>query len=116
MKKKLLAGIAVLLLAFLYYYIELPAINIHESGFWFFLVAVIGIIVVVYAIRKRLYGTIQLKQSKGIKAGVILMLVIIAVYAVGSLLFFSNYQCKEISKSCDPGGTGPYRRYPGNQF
>ena len=46
MKKKLLAGIAVLLLAFLYYYIELPAINIHESGFWFFLVAVIGIIVV----------------------------------------------------------------------
>ena len=86
MKKKLLAGIAVLLLAFLYYYIELPAINIHESGFWFFLVAVIGIIVVVYAIRKRLYGTIQLKQSKGIKAGVILMLVIIAVYAVGSLL------------------------------
>ena len=45
MKKKLLAGIAVLLLAFLYYYIELPAINIHESGFWFFLVAVIGIIV-----------------------------------------------------------------------
>lgn len=86
MKKKLLAGIAVLLLAFLYYYIELPAINIHESGFWFFLVAVIGIIVVVYAIRKRLYGTIQLKQSKGIKAGVILMLGIIAVYAVGSLL------------------------------
>ena len=86
MKKKLLAGIAVLLLAFLYYYIELPAINIHESGFWFFLVAVIGIIVVVYAIRKRLYGTIQLKQSKGIKVGVILMLGIIAVYAVGSLL------------------------------
>lgn len=86
MKKKLLAGIAVLLLAFLYYYIELPAINIHESGFWFFLVAVIGIIVVVYAIRKRLYGTIQLKQSKGIKAGVILMLGIIVVYAIGSLL------------------------------
>lgn len=85
-EKEILAGIAVLLLAFLYYYIELPAINIHESGFWFFLVAVIGIIVVVYAIRKRLYGTIQLKQSKGIKAGVILMLVIIAVYAVGSLL------------------------------
>ncbi len=35
---------------------------------------------------EKTYGTIQLKQSKGIKAGVILMLVIIAVYAVGSLL------------------------------
>ena len=34
MKKKLLAGIAVLLLAFLYYYIELPAINMKvDSGF-----------------------------------------------------------------------------------
>ena len=86
MKKKLLAGIAVLLLAFLYYYIELPAINIHESGFWFFLVAVIGIILVVYAVRKRFYGTVQLKQSKGIKAGVTLILVIIAIYAIGSLL------------------------------
>ena len=37
MKKKIAAGFAVVILAFLYYYFTLPAINIHESGIWFFL-------------------------------------------------------------------------------
>ena len=37
MKKKIAAGLTLLVLAFLYYYVTLPAINIHESGFWFFL-------------------------------------------------------------------------------
>lgn len=44
MKKKLGAGLLVLVLAFLYYYVTIPAINIHESGFWFFLAAVVAVI------------------------------------------------------------------------
>ena len=51
MKKKIAAGLAVVVLAFLYYYFTLPAINIHESGFWFFLVASVVVILAVYGIR-----------------------------------------------------------------
>lgn len=38
--------------AFIYYYVTLPAINIHSSGFWFFIMAAIVAVMVVYTIRK----------------------------------------------------------------
>ncbi len=44
--KKIAAGLGILLLAFVYYYITLPAINIHESGFWFFLGTVVVLLLV----------------------------------------------------------------------
>ena len=37
-KTKIMAVIAVLLLAGIYYYVALPAINIHSTGFWIFLI------------------------------------------------------------------------------
>ena len=48
MKKKIAAGFAVVILAFLYYYFTLPAINIHESGFWIFMAAILVLILAVY--------------------------------------------------------------------
>lgn len=36
-EKKIGAGLIVILLGFIYYYVALPAVNIHESGFWVFL-------------------------------------------------------------------------------
>ena len=35
--KKIILGIALVLLAGIYYYIALPAVNIHSSDTWFFL-------------------------------------------------------------------------------
>ena len=40
---KVLAVIAALLIAGIYYYVTLPAINIHASGFWTFLMAAVVI-------------------------------------------------------------------------
>ena len=34
--KKIILGIALVLLAGIYYYIALPAVNIHSSDTWFF--------------------------------------------------------------------------------
>lgn len=37
--KYLISLVAILLIAFIYYYISLPAINIHSPGFWWFLIS-----------------------------------------------------------------------------
>lgn len=84
--KKIAAGLGILLLAFVYYYITLPAINIHESGFWFFLGTVVVLLLVIYAIRKKLRSPQEIKSSKFMKAGMFLILAIIVVYGVGTLL------------------------------
>ena len=44
----LLAAVA----AFVYYYISLPAINIHSSGFWMFIITIIVVVIAVYIVRK----------------------------------------------------------------
>lgn len=46
MKKKIILSVVVLLFAFIYYYIKLPAINIHSKGFWGFCIFVSALIFV----------------------------------------------------------------------
>ena len=45
-------GVLAAVVAFIYYYVTLPAINIHSSGFWFFIMAAIVVVIVLYVIRK----------------------------------------------------------------
>ncbi len=45
--KKIILGIALVLLAGIYYYIALPAVNIHSSDTWFFLLFLLVVIAVV---------------------------------------------------------------------
>ena len=104
MKKKILAGFAVILLAFLYYYIELPAINIHESGFWFFLIAVVLVILAIYAIRKRfhIHGIQDVRSDKILKTGGAVILVILIVYGIGSLLSSPIINANQYQKLVTP--------------
>lgn len=86
--------LAALLAVFIYYYISLPAINIHASGFWFFILALIAAAAVIYAFRKAVkehkdFGKaaeIKWKEMKLLKVFGILFLAILAVYLIGSLL------------------------------
>lgn len=51
-KGKILAVLAALVLAAVYYYVTLPAINIHASGFWMLLIAVLVLILFFYGVRR----------------------------------------------------------------
>ena len=86
MKKKIGAGLVVILLAFLYYYVTLPAVNIHESGFWVFLGALVVLILIIYGIKKRITSVQQLRSDKILKGGLILLLAVVIVYGAGALL------------------------------
>lgn len=100
--KKIAAGLGILLLAFVYYYITLPAINIHESGFWFFLGGLVVLVLIIYGIRKRFHTPQEIKNSKVIKAGLFLILAIIVVYGVGTLLSSPIVNAKKYQQLVTP--------------
>ena len=98
MKKSILypiIGVAALIAAFIYYYITLPAINIHSSGFWFFLLGAVAVVMVIYVLRKAgkeifTFGVasmhFSLKDYPAVKWLGILFLILLAVYGIGTLL------------------------------
>lgn len=95
--RKILGAAVVVIVAFLYYYITLPAINIHSSNFWIFIFAAVAVIAVVYAVKKRL-GRNELKESKVIKGLGGLLLLLILVYVIGTLLSSPIVNAKKYQK------------------
>ncbi len=98
MKKGILytvCGVAALAAAFVYYYITLPAINIHSGGFWLFLMVIVIAAMGIYLIRKvrkdpvvsdgRVYFE-RFKEYKALKGMGLLLVALAAAYAVGSIL------------------------------
>lgn len=97
-KTKILAVIVLILLAGLYYYIKLPAINIHAAGFWTFLLVLIAAVALFYIGRRRMFRKEEIKQS-GIAKGLIgLFLVVCAIYLGGTLLSSPIINAKKYQK------------------
>ena len=97
LKVKVIGTIIALILAGLYYYVTLPAINIHASGFWFFIMIVLVIIAALYIIRKR-YGMFEIKESKVVKVLGGILIVVLAIYLIGSLLSSPIVNAKKYQK------------------
>ncbi len=91
MKKllKVFVVLAAIIAAGVYYYVTIPAVNIHSAGFWFFLIgALAGVtaIVALYKIIKTKTEIIELGQSKLIKTMLGAIVAAVVVFLVGSLL------------------------------
>lgn len=97
-KTKILTVLVLILLAGIYYYVKLPAINIHADGFWMFLLVVIAAVAVFYIGRQRLFRKEDIKAS-GIAKGLIgLFLLVVAVYLAGTLLSSPIINAKKYQK------------------
>lgn len=98
MKKtfKFLAAAALLVSLVIYYYVTIPAINIHSVGFWQCLLFAIAVLNVIYALfRSRQYAKLHGRQARVkellgssnlIKMGIGLFLILFAVFLAGSVL------------------------------
>lgn len=101
MKKIMKIGISIVILCiigFIYYYITLPAINIHSAGFWFFLIGAFVLLTMALGVSSIKSGTKTDKNgitieflkpfSKNIlfKIGGLITLAFIVVFIIGSLL------------------------------
>ena len=84
-KKKILFALGILVAAAVYYYVTLPAINIHSSDTWVMGLFLLLVLAAAYVVKKRL-GRHELKENKVVKCFGILILGIGAVYLIGSVL------------------------------
>lgn len=99
MKKKLkvFAVLAAVIIVGIYYYVALPAINIHSSDTWFFIFVILVAIAVAYAGRKRI--TIrEAKENKGLRLIISVILVVGVIYLAGSLLSSPIVNAKKYQK------------------
>lgn len=82
---KLIAVLGILILAAVYYYAAIPAINLHSAELWMFLIVFLFFIIVIY-IGKRKPSRYELKKLKGFKILTGALLVVVLAYLLGSLL------------------------------
>lgn len=85
MKQKIIIGLLILAVIGIYYYVTLPAINIHSSGFWMFLLGVAVVCLVIYILQKKMFQVVELKSSKGVKAGMLVILGILLFFIIGAV-------------------------------
>ena len=84
-RRKIVITLIVILLLGIYYYVTLPAINIHSTEFSIFLGVLILLIAALFAKRKGL-NRYELKESKGMKVILGLFAAVVIVYLAGALL------------------------------
>ena len=73
-KIKALLVLLVIVLAGIYYYVTIPAINIHSTGIWILILAA-------YAAKKKFTSIREVKSSKFLKIGGIVLMAVLLVFA-----------------------------------
>lgn len=84
-KLKLIAILGIILIGAIYYYLALPAINLHSADMWMFIILMIVVVILVY-IGKKKPTLKEVKQRPGVKILLGLLLLVVVVYLLGSLL------------------------------
>lgn len=84
-KWKVLLILAGLIVAAVYYYVTLPAVNIHSTGFWAFIVIGIAVILGLFSV-SRIRSVVDFKESKFLKLGITVLGLAVLFYIGGSLL------------------------------
>lgn len=84
-KLKLIAILGIILIGAVYYYLALPALNLHSADMWMFIIMMIIVIALIY-IGKKKPTLDDIKRLPGVKVLLGLLLLVVAVYLIGSLL------------------------------
>lgn len=91
-KTKLLAAAAIICVLGIYYYAALPAINIHSMDFWIFLIIIVALAAVFFAVsyvkkeELKYYGLKELKHSGVLKGLLALLLLLVIIFVIGLLI------------------------------
>lgn len=93
-KWKLLIVLFVILVAGMYYYIALPAFNIHSTGTWFLIIVLLVALAVFYGARRQIRPG-EVRQNKGMRLLIGVILGVGVVYLVGTLLSSPIFNAKK---------------------
>lgn len=96
-KTKMMIAAIVVIMAGIYYYAAIPAINIHSSETWFFIMIFLVILAVLYLGRKKM-NRYEIKENKVVKIFLGVVVVLGAVYLLGTLLSSPVVNAKKYQK------------------
>ena len=96
-KNKMMIAAIVVIMAGIYYYAAIPAINIHSSETWFFIMIFLVILAVLYLGRKKM-NRYEIKENKVVKVFLGVVVVLGAVYLLGTLLSSPVVNAKKYQK------------------
>ncbi len=99
-KLKVIAVLAVLILAAVFYYAALPALNLHSADLWMFLIMLVLAAGAAYILKKR-PTRYELKKLKGFKIIEGILLLLVGAYVIGSLLSSPIVNAKKYQKLLD---------------
>ena len=106
-KIKVIAVVMAILALGAYYYVALPAINIHAAGFWFFIISIIVACIVLRIGKKALKHykeykdtafVFNLRSDKVVLILGIIFVTVLAVYLVGSVISSQIINAKRYQK------------------
>ena len=109
-KGKMLLILAILLVLGIYYYVTIPAINIHASGFWVSLIVILVLLLILCMgrnLRVRSFDDLhnireEIKESKLTRLLAGLIIVVAVVYLGGSILSSPIVNAKKYQKLLEP--------------
>lgn len=96
-KSKLILALIAILAAALYYYVAIPAFNIHSSDTWFFVMIAVVVIIAWYSARKKISRR-ELKTDKGLRILGTVLVGLGIVYLAGTLLSSPIVNAKRYQK------------------
>lgn len=105
--RNLLLLLVALICAGVYYYVSLPAINIHSAGFWFFIMSLLVVCVILrigkkairhYKENKDIAFEFDLRSDKVALTFGILFVAVLTIYLVGSVLSSPFINAKRYQK------------------
>lgn len=99
-KLKVIAVLAVVILAAAYYYAALPALNLHSADLWMFMIILMLFVAAIYIIKKK-PNRYELKKLKGFKVIEGLIILLVLAYLIGSLLSSPIVNAKKYQKLLD---------------
>ena len=96
-KTKMMVAAIVVIMAGIYYYAAIPAINIHSSETWFFIMIFLVILAVLYLGRKKM-NRYEIKENKVVKVFLGIVVVLGVIYLLGTLLSSPVVNAKKYQK------------------
>lgn len=108
-KFNILIAVVFLIAAFVYYYITLPAFNIHSIGTWWFIIGAVAVITVLSVIRKMMKDhqrielkkdsiRLEIKANEIAKTGLGIIVALLIILGIGALLSSPIINAKKYQK------------------
>ncbi len=86
LRNKILLAVAAVVLLGVYYYVTIPAINIHSTDTWFYIILIVVVIAAVYIWRKKFDGLDEMRHSKVVWGFGAVLAALVLAFVIGSVL------------------------------